>query len=229
MKAHAEFHSAGICDLAMSVFDLSAFVGTPLQRLPFDHIVVPGMIAPDAVRRIVADFPELDEAGLFPLSELSYGPAFAELVEEIQGREMTEAFSAKFGIDLADRPMMVTVRGRSQKKDGRIHTDGEYKLISALIYLNDRWAEDGGRLRFLNGPDDIDDFAAEVPPEGGTLVAFRRADNSFHGHRPFVGVRRYVMFNWLTDQTALAREIVRHRLSARLKRLSRRRPAEARS
>ena len=35
------------------------------------------------------------------------------------------------------------------------------------------------------------DGSHKVPPEWGTLLAFRRAENSFHGHKPFVGgVRR---------------------------------------
>jgi hypothetical protein len=203
----------------MSFLDLARLADIPLTRQPFDHLVVPNLIAPDAVRRIIADFPDIPGAGLMPLSALHYGGAFAELVEEIQGPALTEAFSAKFGLDLTRRPMMVTVRGRSRRKDGRIHTDSESKVISALIYLNEHWDEDGGRFRILNGPDDVDDFAAEVAPEAGTLAAFRRTDNSYHGHRPFVGVRRYVMFNWMVDQAAVTRELARHRLSAQVKRL----------
>jgi len=30
----------------------------------------------------------------------------------------------------------------------------------------------------------------EVPPSDGTLVAFKRSDNSWHGHKPFSGKRR---------------------------------------
>jgi hypothetical protein len=60
---------------------------------------------------------------------------------------------------------------------------------------------------------------AEVPPDSGTLVAFRRADNSYHGHEPYVGVRRYVMINWMASSFAAQRELMRHRISAQAKRL----------
>ena len=39
---------------------------------------------------------------------------------------------------------------------------------------------------------------AEVPPLAGTLLAFRRSENSWHGHKPFDGLRRAIMLNWMT-------------------------------
>ena len=59
----------------------------------------------------------------------------------------------------------------------------------------------------------------EIPPLGGQLVAFRRTDKSWHGHHPFEGQRRYVMFNWLRSEAALAKNVGRHKLSAAIKRL----------
>jgi hypothetical protein len=32
---------------------------------------------------------------------------------------------------------------------------------------------------------------------GGTLLAFRRTDHSWHGHKPFVGERRMLQLNYL--------------------------------
>ena len=58
-----------------------------------------------------------------------------------------------------------------------------------------------------------------MPPNGGTLVVFKRTDNSWHGHHPYEGERRYVMFNWVTSDVTLAKNLGRHKLSARLKRL----------
>src|SRR3989304_5300202 len=51
-------------------------------------------------------------------------------------------------------------------------------------------------------------------PDEGTLLAFRRSDNSFHGHKSFVGERRVIQFNWVTDAGVVARERLRHRVSA---------------
>ena len=89
----------------------------------------------------------------------------------------------------------------------------------ALIYLNGDWSEPGGRLRLLRGPDDIEDMIAEVPPVAGTLIAFQRTANSWHGHKSFSGVRRAIMLNWMTDAAVARRELRRHAVSSGFKRL----------
>lgn len=204
----------------MNLLDLSAFRDAPLTREPFSFTVVPDFLRSDALTAVREDFPKVPRAGLFPLPTLSFGPRFAALIDEIRSDAVTAAFSEKFAVDLADRPMMITVRGRCQQKDGQIHTDTKTKIVTALLYLNTEWADESGRLRFLRGPDDLDDAIGEVPPNGGTLVAFRRSDCSYHGHEPYVGERRYVMFNWMADARAADRELARHRLSARIKRFA---------
>ena len=202
----------------MSMLDMSALATAPVAAEPFKYFVATNLLNPDTLRKIQLDFPAIDRPGIFPLSDLSYGSAFATLIGEIQSAKLEDIMSLKFGIDLVNKPMMVTVRGHCQKKDGRIHTDTESKLVTALLYLNDVWDESGGRIRFLNSPDDLTDTIAEVPPNGGTLVAFRRNEKSYHGHEPYVGQRRYIMFNWMATEAAARREIARHHLSARMKR-----------
>ena len=44
-----------------------------------------------------------------------------------------------------------------------------------LVYFNTDWDEQAGQLRLLRSRTDIEDYAAEVPPAGGTLLVFRRA------------------------------------------------------
>ena len=61
----------------------------------------------------------------------------------------------------------------------------------------------------------------EVAPEAGTLVAFRCGAEAWHGHTPFVGPRRSVQLNWVSDETVLRRELGRHGLSAAVKKLGR--------
>ncbi len=203
----------------MSAIDLNAFRATRLEREPYDHLVVSGFLRPDAVRAIGADYPAISKAGSYPLSELELGPAFAAFIEELRTPEIESAFAEKFAIDLAGRPTMVTVRGRCGAKDGRIHTDTEDKLITVLVYLNTDWQNQDGRLRILRSGDDIEDYASEVPPRAGTLLAFRRSDRSYHGHTSFEGVRRVVQLNWVKDSRVVRRERTRHRYSARIKRL----------
>ena len=114
---------------------------------------------------------------------------------------------------------MITVRGCCSPKDGKIHTDALSKIITVLVYMNPKWEPDGGRLRLLRSATDLDDVILEVPPQQGTLLAFRRSNNSFHGHKPFAGPRRVVQFNWVTEQRIVDRELRRHRISAWTKRV----------
>lgn len=201
----------------MAIFDLAALENTPLARDPFDYVIVPHFVRGEALASLNRDFPKIGRPGSFPPSELDYGPAFQEMLDEFASGQVRAAFAHKFGIDLTDRPLMSTVRGRCQQKDGRIHTDTKSKIITVLIYLNPQWEQSGGRLRLLKSKGDIEDFVAEVPPDEGTLLAFRRSENSFHGHKPFVGERRVIQFNWVTDSGTVWRENLRHRLSAWIK------------
>jgi SM-20-related protein len=204
----------------MHALDLAAFKATPLQREPFPYLIVPGFVKADALTAVHRDYPRIDSPGSFPVGQLTYGPAFHALLEALEGREMRTAFADKFAIALAGRPTMVTVRGRSGTKDGNIHTDAVTKLITVLIYMNPQWEDTGGRLRLLRSAHDIEDVLVEVPPLEGTLLAFQRSDNSYHGHKPFIGPRRVIQLNWVTDNLTVRREVLRHRFSAWIKRMA---------
>ena len=201
------------------ILDLAALKATALARDPYEYLIVPGFLKRDALDAINADYPQIDKPGSFPADTLEYGPGFAALLRDLTGPESTAAFSDKFGIDLSPYPTTVTVRGMCQKKDGRIHTDSKSKIITVLVYMNPAWEEAGGQLRVLRGADDLENYAAEVPPVEGTLLAFRRSESSFHGHKPFIGRRRVVQLNWVRDEGVAWRESARHRVSAWFKRL----------
>jgi hypothetical protein len=147
------------------------------------------------------------------------GADFSQLIDEMNGSGFRRAVEEKFSLNLDGRPTMFTVRGHCRSADGKIHTDTESKIITVLLYMNPRWANQGGRLRLLNSGTNIDDVAAEVPPTIGTLLVFRRSDRSFHGHNPFQGERKVIQMNWVTEQKFVDREAKRHRLSALIKRL----------
>lgn len=204
----------------MALLDLDRLRGTPLCRDPFDFVIVEDFIRPEGLPALIADFPIVRQHGSFPLGVLSPGVVFGRLAAELEGGDLRRAIEEKFAIDLSGRPTMITVRGRSDGKDGRIHTDSATKLITLLLYLNPVWEEAGGRLRMLRSPDDLSACAAEVAPLAGTMVAFRRSDTSFHGHYPHAGERRSLQLNWVTDSAVLRRELGRHRWSARLKALN---------
>jgi len=200
---------------------IEAFRATPLVKEPFEHLIVERFIGPAPLAEINADYPKISSSGSFPTDELTFGSAFSTLLDELNSDEFREAFEEKFGIDLSSRPTITTVRGMCDAKDGKIHTDSTSKIITVLIYMNEKWGDAGGRLRLLRSANDIDDCIAEVPPVGGTLLAFKRSDNSWHGHKSFAGERRVVQFNWLTSQGNRQIAMLRHHTSASFKRLLR--------
>ena len=203
--------------------DLAALKRAALAREPFPWLVVPGFIPAPARAALARDYPDIAEPGSFPVADLRFGPAFADFIAELESPALRAAFAAKFAIDLSDRPTMITVRGQARAGDGRIHTDTRSKLITALIYMNESWEAEGGRLRLLRSPDTLEDVVAEVPPAAGTLLAFRVTPQSWHGHAPVSGPRRVVQLNWVESARVVRRERLRHGLSARVKRLFARR------
>jgi len=199
--------------------DLGLFERAPLKTDPFPYVLVPGFVPEAARGSLAAAYPRIDRPGSFPVADLRYDAAFADFLAELESESMRRAFAAKFAIDLAGRPTMITARGRAQRKDGSIHTDTPSKLITVLIYMNEAWEAPGGRLRLLRSPDSLDDMVEEVPPAAGTLLAFRVTRNSWHGHAPAEGPRRVVQLNWVESEAVVRRERLRHGLSARVKRL----------
>jgi SM-20-related protein len=198
---------------------IDQFRATPLVREPFEHLIVPQFIPPGALAEINSDYPKISTSGSFPVDQVTFGPAFQSLLDELNGDAFREAFEDKFEIDLSGRPTITTVRGRCGPGDGKIHTDSVSKIITVLVYMNESWDQAGGRLRLLRSSQDLDDIIVEVPPIAGTLLAFKRSNNSWHGHEPFVGERRVIQFNWLTSRGNRQIAMLRHHTSAFFKRL----------
>src|SRR5436190_302090 len=88
-------------------------------------------------------------------------------------------------------PMNVPLHHALNLRHGTVHTDSLSKVVTALLYFNERWdAGSAGALRFLARKDDLDALLVpELPPVYGNLAAFRRSDNSWHGHLPYEGER----------------------------------------
>jgi SM-20-related protein len=217
-RVYSENSRASEADL--TILDLNRLRAAPLERDPFDFVVVEEFVRRDALAALVSDFPAIRGSGSYPVDSLECGAKFRELVTALTGPDLACAVGEKFAIDLSCRPTLVTVRGASDGKDGRVHTDSETKIITLLLYMNPVWDVAEGRLRLLRGPGDLDDWVREVVPLAGTMLAFRRSARSFHGHRPHIGPRRALQLNWVTNPSVVRREVGRHRWSARLKTLN---------
>ena len=203
--------------------DIARLIATPVAVDPFAHVVVPHFVPPDVLPGVLAALPPMASGGSFPPSALSLGPAAAELVHQMQADELRQAIGSKFGLDLADAPVMLTLRGRTREKDGRIHTDSVAKRVTVLLYLNlpgEAWTKQEGCLRLLRSATDIEDYAVEVPPVHGTLLVFPNGPTTWHGHRTFVGPRHAIQLNYMSNDHRARSELRRHRWSAVVKRLT---------
>ncbi len=199
-----------------------AFDRLPTDRDPFPHLVIHGFVPARRLVAIVSDLPEIRRGGSYPPSALRLRGAARDLVRELEGPRLRDAVARHFDLDLAGSRTMLTLRGRTRARDGQIHRDSTAKLVTLLLYLNPAsadWARQDGCLRLLRGPDDLEDYAVEVPPVDGTLLAFPNGPDTFHGHKTFVGRRYAIQLNYMATGAKARRELRRHRLSAFLKRL----------
>jgi len=213
-----EMAATGFPNEQRHMLDYERLSATDVNSEPFAFAIVPGFVAEGERDAIDADYPRIDRSGSFPLKALTYGPAFARLIEGLTGVQMRAIVARKFGVDLDAKPVMVTVRGQCTSRDGYIHTDSATKLITMLLYTNRSWECASARLRLLRSSRRLEDFVAEVPPEESTLVVFRNGPTAWHGFAPFHGQRRVIQVNWVTDNGVVAREEMRHRVSAFFKR-----------
>jgi hypothetical protein len=203
--------------------DYDALRATPPASDPFPHVVIRNFVRPESLSPLVEELPPLSQGGSFPMSGLRLGPLGRSLVAELEGPAFRDAIAEKFGLDLSGAPTMVTLRGQSREKDGRIHTDSTAKRVTVLLYLNPHaaaWANRDGCLRLLRSATDIEDFAVEVPPVDGTLLVFPNGPTAWHGHKRHVGRRYVVQLNYMARDGAARAELRRHRISAFLKRLT---------
>lgn len=199
-----------------------ADAGTTVLRDPFPLLVAHQQLPSDATKALKDDFPRYGSAGFFPYAPEDCGPAVRTLVEAITSPAFADALGEQLGVEQLGRyPTLVTLCQSLNKRHGTIHTDSRSKVVTALVYLNEDWPEtSGGCLRFLRRIDDIDDVVLpEVRPLYGTIAAFRRADNSFHGHLPYEGERRVIQIAWLTSEEEKLRKTKRGRFSRFVKKL----------
>ncbi len=203
----------------LSIIKLDALRDAPLKDYPFPYIVIENFLRAEYADDMSKDFPEIKSRGSFPITQLKSGEAFQRLVEELNSAALKAAIAEKFEINLDGRSTMITVRGKASARDGRIHTDTKSKFLTMLLYLNPVWEAEGGWLRILRSGKNLDDYVAEIPPTFGTCLLFKVTDNCWHGHKPFKGTRKVLQLNYVRDEAALKRHLLRHSVTAKLKSL----------
>jgi hypothetical protein len=202
----------------LSILNIDAVQAAPLSHEPYRYALADGVLKDEAIADIRRDFPDIAKPGYLTVDEVALKGRFKALIEELESDAFSKILGDKFGVDLVSCPRLTTIMKRSQPKYGSIHTDGPSKVLTLLVYMNDAWdAPAAGRLRVLYDGKNYAPFAVEVPPTMGTMFAFLRADNSWHGHEPFEGERRVVQVAWLKDAAELERKKKRNRTAQFLK------------
>jgi SM-20-related protein len=205
--------------------DFDKLAATEITAAPYPHIVVENFVKPDALRAVVADLPAMRGRGSFPITAVKLGQAAKLLVSGLEGEVFRSLVAKKFDLSLAGAPLMTTLRGNSGAKDGQIHTDSTAKRVTILLYLNpgtgNAFTDQKGCLRLLRSATDLEDYAREIPPVDGTLLVFPNGENTWHGHKQFIGQRYVIQMNYMTTGTKAKAEMRRHHWSAFIKRLTR--------
>ena len=205
----------------MGYLNIEKLKSAEISTEPFNYVIVPEFLGADTIRQINETYPNVTKGGSYPLEGLETNMTIKDVIDELDGPEFETAIAEKFEVKLEGRPKMYSLRGYTRSKDGRLHTDSKDKIITVLLYLNENWQHEGGKLRLLRNGKDVDDYVTEVPPDNGTLLVFKRSDNSWHGHHPFEGQRRSLQMNWMTTEGSKSFHKFRHKLSAAVKSITR--------
>ncbi|NUF63854.1 2OG-Fe(II) oxygenase [Acinetobacter bereziniae] len=202
-----------------SILKLDALKNAEVVTTPYPFFVVENALADSEVQAVIKDFPKIEQGGSFNIEDVEIKPNFDRFLKSLDTPEFRQILTDKFDVNVMEHPMMITLRGYSRQKDGRIHNDSKSKLLTILIYLNESWDAPNGRLRILNDDKDINNYVAEIGAGPGSLVAFKVTDNGWHGYIPYEGQRQSIQINFLTSEKANAKHKFFHGLSAKVKKI----------
>ena len=159
----------------MTILDLAAFDATPLTRDPFDFTIVENFIRPAEFKPVIADFPAHSRPRLAsPGGTVDQGP-----LQGSDGRDGRSRPSAppsrRSSTSTSPAGPPCTRCAASCRTATAISTPIPRPRSSrSCSILNEGWEEEGGRLRLLRSNESLDNPVAEVSPNGGTLLVFRR-------------------------------------------------------
>lgn len=198
------------------VIDLARLKQATVKQSPYPYFVSTQALAPAEAQAVSSSFPQIDRPGAIAVSDTRYGASFEKLLDDLRSNEFRKIIAEKLDIDLAGKEIVINVRGHSRWTDGNIHTDTPSKLVTVLLYFNEpgEMTKATG-LRILRNGRNIEDFAEEVPPVLGTMLAFKVTRDCWHGFKPFSGPRHSLQLNYLSGiktkhKHEVTRRFVRH-------------------
>ena len=184
--------------------------GDYAQADPFPHIMLEDFLSPEAVARILAEFPgpqeqlswrklhvestagelvQYNKLGMPVVDEMP--PTIRELLWELNSGTFLRFLERLTGVGGLIADPKLRGGGIHQVLPGGVlgvHADftnhGDYRLdrrLNVLIYLNQDWPEEYGGDLELWSPD-MSRCVRKIRPLAGRCVVFNTAEDSFHGH-----------------------------------------------
>jgi SM-20-related protein len=202
-------------DAPLAMLDEAAIDAAELRRDPYDFAFVEHALAPALKDDVLADAPAIPDRGSYALPELSYGPEFSAVVDDLLSVRFRHLVERKFDTDLSNRPPAIVMMGNTtgHYNEGYAHPDSRHKIITVLLGFSRAWPYERGRLRVLRSAD-REDYAFEFAPEFGRMLMFRVSDHSWHGFLPQKGQRMSLQLCYVDSEWYVRKEYWRHGLSA---------------
>lgn len=202
------------------MLNFSAIEKAAIKNKPYPFAYVPNALDEQYDAGVLEkEFPAISQGGSFPRTQLTLGASLEALIAQLEGERFKRFLERAFSLKLDNKPIVTTFRGYSRLQDGKIHTDSASKIVTVLFYLNSVWDQEAGRLRILNGADDLEDYVQEISPVMGSMLAFKVTGNDWHGYVPMQGIRRSIQLNYIHSGSAWTHQL-RHNWSALAKRCS---------
>lgn len=170
--------------------------------LPYKHVVIDGLLKPEAMDALHAGFPSLDvfnkkykgvnefksEGSNFE----DFPPVFTQLREELHSKEWCELMSKITGIENLYSVPDALGGGLHQGSNGSfldVHIDfnihaerGIHRRVNLLVFFNKDWKEEyGGHTELWNA--DMTNLDKKIFPGYNRCLIFETNEISYHGYK----------------------------------------------
>jgi hypothetical protein len=204
---------------------------------PFPHIVIDGVLRPEAFAAAAADFPAVDDEfwkGYLHVNETKYcnvqpetwAPSLHDVARELTSPEFVAYLEELTGIRDLIPDWSMDGGGLHQTLRGghlNIHSDFTThhvhetwaRRVNILLYLNEEWPDEwGGQLELWDA--DMAECHDRVTPKGNRMLVFTTSFDSFHGHPdgltcPPGEARRSMALYYFTEESAPVRRATHYR------------------
>ena len=178
------------------MFNFTKLGALKLHDHPFRYVVHDPTILDSKVLELLCEnFPVTSKVGHNEVADVNLGKEWKAFIEEIHSAAYREAIEKVTGLSLSSYQVGIGLRHLSKLSHGSPHADVPRKKVTHLIYFNNEWPHETGRLRLLRSKN-LNDVHDIITPLKGNGLIFVVSKNSFHGFEPFEGVRNAIQINF---------------------------------